>query len=65
VISLCALAGLPVDHLGGRTRADERVTVAARTLRVITGRAFPPADAAAACACIESRHSFGRVLLKP
>jgi NADPH2:quinone reductase len=39
--------------------------IAAGELQVIIDRAFPLADAAEAHAYIESRQSFGRVLLTP
>ncbi len=39
--------------------------VASGDLRVVIGRTFPLAEAAAAHAYIESRQAFGRVLLKP
>jgi NADPH2:quinone reductase len=40
-------------------------TIARRELRVVIDQVFPLAEAAAAHAYIESRRSFGRVLLVP
>jgi NADPH2:quinone reductase len=45
--------------------ADHLKAIAKGELRVIIDRAFPLSDAAAAHAYIESRQSFGRVLLTP
>jgi NADPH2:quinone reductase len=45
--------------------AGHLAAIAQGELRVVIDRAFPLSDAAAAHAYIESRQSFGRVLLTP